>query len=201
MDWFTGFETRPARSVLAYFDRPGTIKGTTEAIDGRRTPTRLRPRVSQPYRPPRQIPPRSRSAPTPTTPPVVKGPFLGNRERPQHVVAVNPGTSRRSHHRPQSRRPPRKGESTAPPRRNQDQRSWRHPDLNHIGALTTAIRVRLATRNPTVPGRTTRPTQPRSPIERQPSQTPQPIKSHDCRLCGRTTGRASTSNRNIPLLP
>jgi transposase len=44
--------------VLAYFNRPGTSKGPTEAINGRlETPLRLRPRLSQPHQLHRQISP------------------------------------------------------------------------------------------------------------------------------------------------
>jgi len=35
--------------VLAHSDRPGTSSGPTEAINGRRTPPRIRPRLPQPH--------------------------------------------------------------------------------------------------------------------------------------------------------
>jgi len=45
-----------ATDVLAYFDRPGTSNGPTEAINGRLEHPRFRPRVPQPHQLNRQIP-------------------------------------------------------------------------------------------------------------------------------------------------
>ncbi len=62
-----------ADDVLAYFDRPGTSNGPTEAIQRTtRTPTRLSPRLSQPHPLHRQISARDRRVPGPTTPSIVK---------------------------------------------------------------------------------------------------------------------------------
>jgi len=62
-----------AGDVLAYFDRPGTSNGPTEAINGRlEHPPRLRPGLPQPHQLHRQIPTRNRRLQTPTTPSIVK---------------------------------------------------------------------------------------------------------------------------------
>jgi len=64
-----------AADVLAYFDRPGTSNGPTEAIQrAPRTPTRLGPRVPQPHQLHRPITPGDRRLQTPTTPSIVKSP-------------------------------------------------------------------------------------------------------------------------------
>ena len=62
--------TKRAADVLAYFDRPGTSNGPTEAINGRLE--RLRPRVPQPHQLHRQITARERRLQTPTTPWIMK---------------------------------------------------------------------------------------------------------------------------------
>jgi transposase len=62
-----------AGDVLAYFDRPGTSNGPTEAHQRTtRTPPRLRPRLPQPHQLHRQIAPRERRLQTPPTPSIVK---------------------------------------------------------------------------------------------------------------------------------
>jgi len=65
-----------AGDVLAYFDRPGTSNGPTEAHQRTtRTPPRLRPRLPQPHQLHRQITPRERRLQTPPTPSIVKSPI------------------------------------------------------------------------------------------------------------------------------
>lgn len=64
---------RRAADVLAYFDRPGTSNGPTEAINGRLEHLRgsaLGFRNITNYH--RQVPARNRRIQTPTTPPIVK---------------------------------------------------------------------------------------------------------------------------------
>jgi transposase len=63
--------TKRAGDILAYFDRPGTSNGPTEAICESRAPPRHRPRVPQPDQLCRQITPRDRRIQTPTTPSIV----------------------------------------------------------------------------------------------------------------------------------
>ena len=59
---------RRAGDVLAYFDRPGTSNGPTEAINSLpRTPPRHRPGLPQPHQLHPQITARHRRVPTPTT--------------------------------------------------------------------------------------------------------------------------------------
>jgi Transposase len=60
--------TKRAVDVLAYFDRPGTSNGPTEAIKRPpRTPPRLRPRLPKPDQLHRPITARNRRLQTPTT--------------------------------------------------------------------------------------------------------------------------------------
>jgi transposase len=64
---------RRAVDVLAYFDRPGTSNGPTEAInDPPRTPPRLSPRLPQPHQLHRQIASGDRRVQAPTTPSIMK---------------------------------------------------------------------------------------------------------------------------------
>jgi hypothetical protein len=64
--------TKRAGDILAYFDRPGTSNGPTEAIQWPpRTPPRHRPRVPEPDQLHRQIATRDRRIQTPTTPSIV----------------------------------------------------------------------------------------------------------------------------------
>jgi len=64
---------RRATDVLAYFDRPGTSNGPTEAINGRLEHLRgSAAGLPQPHQLHRQIPARDRRLQTPTTPCIVK---------------------------------------------------------------------------------------------------------------------------------
>jgi transposase len=64
---------RRAADVIAYFNRPGTSNGPTEAINGRiEHPPRLRPRVPQPHQLHRKITTGIRRLQTPTTPSIMK---------------------------------------------------------------------------------------------------------------------------------
>jgi hypothetical protein len=65
-----------ATDILAYFDRPGTSHGPTEAINGpTRTPARLRPGLSQSHQLHRPITTGNRRIQTPTTPSTMKSPL------------------------------------------------------------------------------------------------------------------------------
>ena len=70
--------TKRAEDVLAYFDRPGTSNGPTEAINGRLEHLRG-PRIPQPHELHRKIAPGDRRLPTTTTPPIVKSRFTCRR--------------------------------------------------------------------------------------------------------------------------
>lgn len=67
---------RRAADVLAYFDRPGTSNGPTEAINGRLgTPARIRTRLPQPHQLHRPSTTGNRRIQTTTTPRIVKSPY------------------------------------------------------------------------------------------------------------------------------
>jgi transposase len=75
--------TKRAADVLAYFDRPGTSNGPTEAIQRPPgTSPRLRPRLPQPHQLHRQIPSGDRWIQTPTTPWIMKSRQTGPAESP-----------------------------------------------------------------------------------------------------------------------